>query len=96
MPNIPVKKFENQLHQNQKIEAIGRLASGIAHDFNNMLAVIIGYAQLMKTGFSENDPRLEDIIEIEKAALISRKSLANFWPFHESRPSLRKCLILIK
>ena len=36
------------------MEAIGTLAGGIAHDFNNILAVIVGYAELMK--MMTNDP----------------------------------------
>ncbi len=41
------KKLEAQLHQAQKMDAIGTLAGGIAHDFNNILASIIGYTELI-------------------------------------------------
>ncbi len=39
--------LEARLHQAQKLESIGTLASGIAHEINNPLTGIINYAQLI-------------------------------------------------
>ncbi len=61
-------KLHEQLRQAQKMEGVGELAAGVAHDFNNHLTAIIGYAQLAAEALPPNDPVLEDLKEIERAA----------------------------
>ena len=45
------KRLESQIHQVQRIEAIGTLAGGIAHDFNNLLMAIQGNVSLLRLSF---------------------------------------------
>lgn len=75
------KKLEDQLMHAQKMDSFGRLAGGIAHDFNNMLTPILGFGEILKKSFSDNDPRANKVHQIIHAAESSRNLVSKLLAF---------------
>ncbi|MFO1073687.1 MAG: response regulator, partial [Geminicoccaceae bacterium] len=71
---------EAQLHQAQRMEAIGKLTGGVAHDFNNLLQVIGGNLQLALCDVADQ-PRLQQRLAlalegVERGAKLASQLLA--------------------
>jgi PAS domain S-box-containing protein len=62
------KKQEEQLRRTQKMDALGKLTGGLAHDYNNLLAIIIGYAEILKAKLKNDDELSKYVYEIDHAA----------------------------
>jgi len=85
------KQLARQLHQSQKMEAIGQLTGGIAHDFNNLLGVIIGNLDLLDRLVAGNEAAVKRVRTAQKAAArgadITRRLLV-FSSNEELKPSV--------
>jgi len=75
-----------QLHQSQKLEALGTLAGGIAHDFNNVLGAVLGYAELAGQQSGPGSLQRRYIDNIVIAANRARDLVARILAF--SRPGM--------
>ncbi|MCF8123896.1 MAG: PocR ligand-binding domain-containing protein [Desulfarculaceae bacterium] len=86
--------LEEQYHQAQKVESIGRLAGGVAHDYNNALSVIIGFTELAMDEVDPAGPLRANLGQVltaaQRAADITRQLLA----FARKQPIAPKVLDL--
>jgi signal transduction histidine kinase/ActR/RegA family two-component response regulator len=84
--------LEEQLHQAQKVEAIGTLAGGIAHDFNNILTVILGYAELANLDIAEHSPAKDSLQHSMNAARRAKDLVQQILAFSRQGKQERKPL----
>jgi PAS domain S-box-containing protein len=73
--------MQEQLHQAQKMEAVGQLTGGVAHDFNNLLTVILGNLDKLSQLLTPDQVRCRRYVDqamqaSERAAGLTQQLLA--------------------
>jgi PAS domain S-box-containing protein len=88
------RQLQELMQQTQKMEAVGRLAGGVAHDFNNLLTVILGYATVVKSRLTTEDPLRNTVTEILRAGEQAAAVTGQLLSFSRKQVSLPEVLDL--
>jgi PAS domain S-box-containing protein len=82
--------LREHLYHLQKLESVGTLAGGIAHDFNNILAIIIGYGNLLEKSLGKDNPSRFYIQKILKSAERATNLVQGLLAFSRKQGSCQK------
>jgi two-component system sensor histidine kinase HydH len=86
------RRLEGQLHQSERLAALGEMTAGVAHEVRNPLGIISSTAELLQDRLARYEPqnRLAQII-VEEANRLNEK-VTEFLDFARPRvPNLRPC-----
>lgn len=88
------RRLENQFHQAQRAEVLGRLAGGIAHDFNNLLGVILGFCELLRDRIGGDPVAAQHLDQIQKAGQTSAELTRQLLAYSRRQPLVPQVLDL--
>ena len=83
-----VSQAQTALVRQERLRALGELASGITHDFNNALGMIVGFAELLladPNAMSEPEEALAKVRLIHSAAMDAGSVVARLREFYRPR-----------
>jgi two-component system sensor histidine kinase HydH len=89
---VEQRNLEAQLHQSERLAALGEMTAGVAHEIRNPLGIISSTAELLRERLGKYEPqnRLAQII-VEEANRLNEK-VTEFLDFARPRvPNLRAC-----
>ena len=90
------KQLQQQMMQNQKLEAMGVLASGIAHDFNNILTSIFGNLEIAMHKIDRNDSSYSSLEKVRKASFRAKDLVQQILTFSRKQEFNKKPVSLNK
>lgn len=83
-----LKTTQQKLIQQERLTALGRMASGIAHDFNNAISPIMGFAELLlyKPEYLANPQKVKEYVSmIRTAAMDASQVVQHMREFYRKR-----------
>ena len=80
------RALAEQLHQAQKMDALGRMAAAVAHDFNNLLTVIGAAVSYARRDLPEASKAQSALLDAERAADGAASLTARLLAFSRKEP----------
>jgi signal transduction histidine kinase/ActR/RegA family two-component response regulator/HAMP domain-containing protein len=61
------RRVEARVQSQERLAAVGQLASGIAHDFNNIITCVIGFSEMLLTDRNLSDEAVQHVSAIQES-----------------------------